>query len=354
MNETHYRAVDNISTESAVLARVLLIDDQAIVGEALRRMVESEPDIVWHYCADPVKAMGVAIEFQPTVILQDLVMPEVDGLVLLRFFRANPVTKTTPIIVLSSKEDPKIKSEAFKLGATDYLVKFPDQIEVIARIRAHTRTYLAQQQRDDAYRELRTLQVELEKKNAELQRLSSLDGLTGIANRRRFDEYLEQEWLRAARDGNILSLVLIDIDHFKAFNDNYGHQGGDECLRKVARTLDATLKRASDVVARYGGEEFAVVLPDTDAGGAALIAEKLRACVDALGLAHAHSKTTDHVTISLGVAGIVPRDGGNPADLVKMADEALYQAKESGRNRFRLAAAPAPDPVEEAPASQVA
>ncbi|MEQ6340555.1 MAG: diguanylate cyclase [Gammaproteobacteria bacterium] len=354
MNETHYKAVDNISTESAVFARVLLIDDQAIVGEALRRMVESEPDIAWHYCADPTRAMSAAIEFQPTVILQDLVMPEIDGLVLLRFFRANPVTKTTPIIVLSSKEDPKTKSEAFKLGATDYLVKFPDQIEVIARIRAHTRTYLAQQQRDEAYRALRSMQIELEMKNAELQRLSSLDGLTGIGNRRRFDEYLEQEWLRAARDGNILSLILIDIDHFKAYNDNYGHQGGDECLRKVAQTLDATLKRAGDVVARYGGEEFAVVLPDTDAGGAALIAEKLRASVDALGFAHAHSKTTDHVTISLGVAGIVPRDGGNPADLVKIADEALYEAKESGRNRFRIAAAPVPGPVEQASASQVA
>ncbi len=354
MNETHYKAVDNISTESAVLARVLLIDDQAIVGEALRRMVEGEPDIAWHYCADPTKAMSAAIEFQPTVILQDLVMPEVDGLVLLRFFRANPVTKTTPIIVLSSKEDPKTKSEAFKLGATDYLVKFPDQIEVIARIRAHTRTYLAQQQRDEAYRALRDMQVELEKKNAELQRLSSLDGLTGIGNRRRFDEYLEQEWLRSARDGNILSLILIDIDHFKAYNDNYGHQGGDECLRKVARTLDATLKRAGDVVARYGGEEFAVVLPDTDADGAALIAEKLRASVDALGLAHAHSKATDHVTISLGVAGIVPRDGGNPADLVKMADEALYEAKESGRNKFCIAASPDSDPVGRVPTSQVA
>ncbi len=354
MNETHYRAVDNMSTESAVLARVLLIDDQAIVGEALRRMVEGEQDIAWHYCADPTKAMSAAIEFQPTVILQDLVMPEVDGLVLLRFFRANPVTKTTPIIVLSSKEDPKTKSEAFKLGATDYLVKFPDQIEVIARIRAHTRTYLAQQQRDEAYRALRDMQVELEKKNAELQRLSSLDGLTGIGNRRRFDEYLEQEWLRSARDGNILSLILIDIDHFKAYNDNYGHQGGDECLRKVARTLDATLKRAGDVVARYGGEEFAVVLPDTDLNGAALIAERLRASVDALGLTHAHSKTTDHVTISLGVAGIVPRDGGNPADLVKMADEALYEAKESGRNRLRVAAASDSGQVEQLPASQVA
>jgi two-component system chemotaxis family response regulator WspR len=338
MNGMENMVMPMVATEST-LARVLLVDDQAIVGEALRRMLEGEADIVLHYCPDPTRAMSDALEFQPTVILQDLVMPEIDGLVLLRFFRANPVTKNTPIVVLSSKEDPKIKSDAFKLGATDYLVKFPDQIEVVARIRAHTRTYLAQQQRDEAYRVLHEMQLELEKKNGELQRLSCLDGLTGIGNRRRFDEYLEGEWLRAARDGRALSLIMIDIDHFKAYNDNYGHQGGDECLRKVARTLDAGLKRPADVAARYGGEEFAIVMPDTDLDGAALIAEQLRASVDMLCLPHALSKTTDHVTISLGVSSAIPGTGKDPASLIKMADAALYEAKESGRNRAHTAAA---------------
>lgn len=319
--------------EPVEVARVLLVDDQAIVGEALKRMVEGEPDIELRFCMDPTRAMNEAIEFRPTVILQDLVMPDVEGLVLLRFFRANPTTKTTPIVVLSSKEDPKTKQEAFKLGATDYLVKFPDQIEVVARIRAHSRSYLAQQQRDEAYRALRDMQAELEKKNSELQRLSSLDGLTGIANRRRFDEYLEQEWLRAARNGKRLALILVDIDHFKAYNDSYGHQGGDACLKQVARTLDSELKRAADVVARYGGEEFVVVLPDTDLQGADIIAGKLRGAVEALHIEHANSKTAPHVTISLGVASTLPREGGIPAALIEMADEALYKAKESGRNQ---------------------
>lgn len=322
--------------ESAEVARVLLVDDQAIVGEALKRMVANEPDIELRFCMDPTRAMTEAIEFRPTVILQDLVMPDVEGLVLLRFFRANPTTKTTPIVVLSSKEDAKTKQKAFKLGATDYLVKFPDEIEVIARIRAHSRSYLAQQQRDEAYRALRDMQAELEKKNSELQRLSSLDGLTGIANRRRFDEYLEQEWLRAARDGRRLALILIDIDHFKAYNDNYGHQGGDACLKQVARTLDGELKRAADVAARYGGEEFVIVLPDTDSQGAGVIAEKLRDAIEALHIEHTHSKTALHVTISLGVASTVPREGGIPAALIEMADEALYKAKESGRNKVCL------------------
>ena len=322
--------------ESVEVARVLLVDDQAIVGEALKRMVANEPDIELRFCMDPTRAMTEAIEFRPTVILQDLVMPDVDGLVLLRFFRANPTTKTTPIVVLSSMEDAKTKRDAFKLGATDYLVKFPDEIEVIARIRAHSRSYLAQQQRDEAYRALRDMQAELEKKNSELQRLSCLDGLTGIANRRRFDEYLEQEWLRAARDGRRLALILIDIDHFKAYNDNYGHQGGDACLKQVARTLDGELKRAADVAARYGGEEFVVVLPDTDSQGAGVIAEKLRGAIEALHIEHTHSKTALHVTISLGVASTVPREGGIPAALIEMADEALYKAKESGRNKVCL------------------
>jgi two-component system chemotaxis family response regulator WspR len=325
-----------ISEEAApaMTARVLLVDDQAIVAEAIRRMLLSEADLEYHYCADPAHAIKAAVEFQPTVILQDLVMPDVDGMLLLRFFRANPVTKHIPVIVMSSKEDPKIKSEAFELEASDYLVKIPDKIELIARIRAHSRSYLAQQQRDEAYRALREMQIELEKKNKELQRLSSLDGLTGIANRRRFDEYLEQEWLRAARSSKAISLILTDIDHFKTYNDNYGHQGGDEVLRQVAQTLEAGIRRPGDLAARYGGEEFAIVLPDTDLGGAAQVADKLRRDIEALDIPHAHSSAADHVTISMGVASIVPREGGLPAALIEAADQGLYEAKRVGRNRF--------------------
>jgi len=135
-------------------------------------------------------------------------------------------------------------------------VKFPDKIEVIARVRAHSRSFLAQKQRDEAYRALRDLQKELEVKNAELERLSSQDGLTGIANRRTFDGFISKEWSRASRENKPLSLILIDIDHFKKYNDGYGHQGGDECLRRVALALAATVKRPSDLVARYGGRNL--------------------------------------------------------------------------------------------------
>lgn len=327
---------DEAVTAEAVRTRVMLVDDQNIVAEALRRMLADEEDIDYHYVSDPAVAINEAIKFKPTVILQDLVMPDIDGLMLLKFYKSNSDTNTIPVIVLSTKEDPKIKSEAFGLGASDYLVKFPDKIEVIARIYAHSRSFLAQQQRDEAYRALRELQKELEAKNIELERLSSQDGLTGIANRRIFDEFTSKEWGRAARDEKPLSLILIDIDHFKTYNDNYGHQGGDDCLRQVAQRLASTVKRPSDLVARYGGEEFAVVMPGTDLEGAKSIADSLCKGIAEMGLPHAHSSTADHVTISLGVACATPTIDGLPDELIEKADEALYQAKKSGRNQYQV------------------
>jgi len=312
---------------------VLLVDDQLIVAEAIRRMLESEPTITFHYCSDSKKAIDMAVEVSPTTILQDLVMPDLDGMTLLRFYHNHPVLKNTPVIVLSSKEEPKDKSEAFSNGASDYLVKLPDQIELIARIQAHSRSYLAQLQRDQAFRELHQLKKELEASNVELERLSSIDGLTGIPNRRSFDEYLAKEWGRSVREENCLSLVLIDIDFFKKYNDGYGHQGGDDCLRKVATTLADTMRRSSDMVARYGGEEFAVVLPNTDIDGAVVIAEELRLAIEKLALKHEFSDAAEFVTISLGAAGIPPRCGEDSASLITLADEALYDAKAEGRNR---------------------
>jgi len=227
-----------IVNDPSVLIRravVLLVDDQAMVAEAIRRMLVDEADIEFHYCYDPREAIQTAISLHATIILQDLVMPEIDGMMLVRFYRANPASRDIPVIVLSSKDDPSIKSEAFTNGANDYLVKLPDQVELIARIRAHSRSYMAQAERDAAYQALRDLQRQLENSNAqleesnrELHRLSSLDGLTGIANRRQFDKMQDQEWQRALRNCTELSLIMIDIDYFKLFNDTYGHQAGDD------------------------------------------------------------------------------------------------------------------------------
>lgn len=315
---------------------VLLIDDQKMVAEAIRRMLATESDIEFHYCADPAVAVQTASRIQPTVILQDLIMPDVDGYTLLRFYRNNPATANVPVIVLSSREDPMDKSQAFTNGANDYLVKLPDRIELIARIRAHSRSYLLQKQRDEAFKALQELRRKLEESNAVLQRLSVLDGLTGVANRRHFDEVLQQEWKRASRDHSPISIILLDIDYFKKYNDNYGHQGGDDCLRRVARAISRIIKRPGDFFARYGGEEFVAVLPDTELAGAALIAEEMRRSVEQEYIPHAHSAAADHVTISIGVAMVNASDELEPLAVVEMADKALYQAKEQGRNRHVL------------------
>ena len=336
-----------IVNDPSVLMRravVLLVDDQAMVAEAIRRMLVDEQDIEFNYCSDPRAAIQTAISLNATIILQDLVMPEIDGMMLVRFYRANPASRDIPIIVLSSKDDPSIKSEAFSNGANDYLVKLPDKVELIARIRAHSRSYMAQAERDAAYQALRELQRQLENSNAqleesnrELHRLSSLDGLTGIANRRQFDKMLDQEWQRALRNCTELSLIMIDIDYFKLYNDTYGHQAGDDCLKSVALTLDRIVHRPSDVVARYGGEEFALVLPETDTPGALRVAEKLRDTVTRLNIRHEASKVTDKISLSIGVATMNPRGSESPDMLLAAADDALYRAKHAGRNRIEVA-----------------
>jgi two-component system chemotaxis family response regulator WspR len=314
---------------------VLLVDDQAIVAEALRLMLANQPDIELHVCDDAARALPLARELRPTVILQDLVMPDVDGFTLVRFFRADPELAAIPIIVLSSKEDPRDKSRAFEVGASDYLVKIPDKIELVARVRAHSRSHLAQLERDEAYQALAALKHQLEVKNAELSRLSTIDGLTGLANRRRFDEVLDQECRRARRENASLALIMTDVDFFKKYNDSYGHQGGDDCLRRVAGVLAQGARRPADLAARYGGEEFALVLPQTTIEGAAVVAETLREGVAALNLLHASSAVASHVTLSLGVAAMSPQeDEVGPDTLIERADAALYAAKRQGRNCY--------------------
>ena len=174
----------------------------------------------------------------------------------------------------------------------------------------------------------------LDEANRELQRLSSIDSLTGIANRRQFDETLLREWRRAQRRGLSIALLVCDVDFFKHYNDHFGHQGGDECLRRIATTLRDQVRRPADLVARYGGEEFAIVLPETDAAGAMIVAEALRGAIEALHLAHAPSSGQAHVTISLGLSATVPGPANvSPQALITGADAALYEAKRAGRNR---------------------
>ena len=175
----------------------------------------------------------------------------------------------------------------------------------------------------------------------ELQRLATRDGLTSIANRRSFDETLNTEWRRASRESRALSLLMIDVDFFKPYNDTYGHQSGDDCLRQIAAAMTGVVKRASDCVARYGGEEFSILMPATELGGARIVAERIRAAVEALRLPHSGSAVAEHVTVSIGVACMHIAAGGEPAaQLIAAADAALYRAKHAGRNRIELAETP--------------
>ena len=317
-------------------AMVLLVDDQAMIGEAVRRGLANQENIDFHFCADPHQAIAHAVRIKPTVILQDLVMPGLDGLSLVREYRNHPATKDIPIIVLSTKEDPLIKSAAFAAGANDYLVKLPDNIELVARIRYHSRSYMTLLQRDAAYRALRVSQQQLLDTNLVLQRLMNSDGLTGLSNRRHFDEYMELEWRRSLREQSQLSLLMIDVDYFKTYNDTFGHLEGDEALRKVAAAIRDASARPSDLPARYGGEEFALVLPNTSQGGARLVAEKLRMTVQALNIPHISPLEGSSLTISIGLSTITPAAGSNCRELISAADKGLYLAKHNGRNQVGI------------------
>ncbi|MDX8397631.1 MAG: diguanylate cyclase [Mariprofundaceae bacterium] len=262
----------------------------------------------------------MAHELHPTIILQSLVMPDIDDFELLQSYKQHESTKDTPIIVLSSSDKAVIKAKAFEMGASDYLIKLPEQIELLARIRYHNHTSIEHME----------LQLALQ----ELAYISNTDGLTGIANRRSFDQRLSDEWKRSIRNNHNLSIALMDIDFFKQFNDNYGHQAGDDCLINVAQCLNDHIRRPPDLAARYGGEEFVVILPETSLQDADIVAEMLRGQIEDLNIPHAYSQACQHISVSIGVASVIPSSDLSLEQLIKAADEHLYQAKDGGRNQI--------------------
>ena len=227
------------------------------------------------------------------------------------------------------------QSTAFATGAADYLVKLPDSIELIARIRHHSRSYQNVIERDAAYRALSENQRQLMEMNEALQRLSEVDGLTGLNNRRYLNSYLESEWSRAIRDQESLSILMIDVDDFKSYNDAYGHLAGDEVLKMVAKTIRDRAKRPADIAARYGGEEFTMVLPATHAEGALRVAEQICAGVRCLAIPGRAAESVC-ITVSVGAAATVPSRGTFYSPLLEAADIALYDAKRAGKNRAVL------------------
>lgn len=258
------------------------------------------------------KALELAFAAPPDLILLDVMMPEMDGYTVCRLLKENPATQDVPILFLTAKSQAEDEELGLSLGAMDYIHKPISPPIIRARVQNH---------------------LNLKLHTDQLKKLSYLDGLTGVANRRQFDKAVDSESRRASRHRQPLSVVMVDIDYFKQFNDNYGHGQGDECLRQVARAMQAVVNRPMDMLARYGGEEFVALLPETGLEGASKVAEALRSAVADLAFPHAYSPAADHVTISVGIASNEHDNSISVGELIHEADQALYRAKSAGRNR---------------------
>jgi diguanylate cyclase (GGDEF)-like protein len=307
------------------MSKILIVDDSDTIRAVLAAAVsimKFEPLLA--DCGE--RALELFAAERPSLVLLDVNMPGIDGYETARRMRAMEPDEWVPIIFLSANEDDQDLNRAIECGGDDYLVKPVSTVVLNAKMRALQRL-------DQMRRKLVDVSNELTAANQRLETISQQDGLTGIANRRAFDFLIERQFLDAQRRHEPFSVVLCDVDHFKAYNDHYGHLDGDECLRKVAAALARSCKRATDVAARYGGEEFALLLPDTPAAGALQVVEHAQREIAALAMAHAGSTTSDLVTFSAGIATYLPERDKVSRDLTQRADEALYRAKQLGRNR---------------------
>ena len=250
----------------------------------------------------------------PDLILLDVSMPTMDGYEVCKKLKANHATKDIPVIFITAKNSNEDEALGLELGAVDYITKPFSLPIVMARIRN---------------------QLLLKIKTDMLEQLVSVDSLTEVANRRRFDEVLVQEWRRCVRNPAPLSILMIDVDYFKLLNDSYGHAAGDICLKQIAQVLKSTIRRSSDTIARYGGEEFCAILPNIPHADAFSLAESMRLNVEHQAIPHPKSPMGPQVTVSIGLATAIPSQQGSPTDLLAQADEMLYQAKMAGRNKSK-------------------
>ncbi|MBS1131163.1 MAG: response regulator receiver modulated diguanylate cyclase [Proteobacteria bacterium] len=305
--------------------KILVVEDSQSSLATLTKYVE-------HFGATSIPAENgeMAIDLfsrnRPDLVLLNILLPDMDGFVVAQRIRAmEKPGDWAPIIFLSSLDDDANIEKGIAAGGDDYLHKPISEIVLGAKIRAMQRIVLMRAS-------LLAVTRKLDAANQELIRISSTDSLTGVANRRYFDEAMSIEWRRARRHSNSIALLMCDIDYFKLYNDTYGHQAGDECLRKIAAAISRHTERPSDTVARYGGEKFAVILPETSIGGALMVAEKIRQATKELNITHA-SSPTGQVGLSIGIASAAPGFDNPPDDLILAADKALYRAKKEGRDR---------------------
>ena len=291
---------------------ILFISDSTETSETLSSPLVSEYKFtVLNNANDILKT--VSNKPLPDIILLDTSMKETDSFKLCQQLKEDDVTKDIPIIFIAEKPHNSDETKGFETGAVDFITLPINPVVTKARIQTH---------------------LKLKHQRDLLATLAEIDGLTGIANRRRFDELFTKEFKQAMREHEPIALLMIDIDDFKPFNDHYGHMAGDSTLKQVACVIDKTLNRPMDLVARYGGEEFVCLLPDTDPEGMNLIANSVLEAIRALKIPHKFARATDILTLSIGGASMIPKRGDDPETLVKMADQRLYKAKDSGRNRY--------------------
>jgi diguanylate cyclase (GGDEF)-like protein len=310
---------------------ILLVDDDPGTIQVLGRILKGLADV--RFATGGPDALRLARQSAPDLMLLDVEMPGMSGTQVCEAFKADPDLSDVAVIFVTKHSDPAFEVAGFELGAADFIAKpFTAQL-VRARVMA---------------------QLRVKHLTDELRRIAAIDVLTGVANRRRFDEVLEREWRCARRAGQPVSLLMVDVDHFKLFNDHQGHLAGDACLRAVAQALVTASVRPADLVARYGGEEFTLLLPQTARDGAEHVARSVLQAVQALNIAHAVSRAGPRLSVSVGVAcydeasaswqaasmdprGVAGVEGGSTSmDLVRAADQAMYCAKHAGRARAWL------------------
>ena len=318
-------APDATAPERLLLAqvrpRLLMVDDEPIDIQTLYQAFAADHQVF--IATDGEQALALCAGKRPDLMLLDVEMPGMDGYEVCRRLKADPVLRDTPVIFVTAHTDETSETRGLDAGAVDFITK-PINPKIV---RARVTTHLTLKAQSDL-----------------LRQWVCTDGLTGVRNRRYFDERLVEEWGRAQRQNTALGIVLLDIDFFKRYNDHYGHQAGDDCLRRIGATLDAGLKRQGDLVARYGGEEFVCILPNTDAQGALHLARLLGQRIVDQQIAHADSSVASVVTASFGVCSATGRCNQGADDLLRGADAQLYLAKSQGRNRACGTSLPQPLP----------
>lgn len=288
---------------------ILVVDDVVENIELLAHLLGDQVEVL--FALNGADALKLCHEQDPDLVLLDIMMPVMDGYQVLAELKANPKTASIPVIFVTGIDGRGEEAKGIEAGAVDYIVKPLHPAAIRARVKNH---------------------LELKRYRDFLENLSATDGLTGLANRRRFDEALEAEWRRSARNHSELSLLMIDVDCFKAYNDKYGHLEGDQVLRFLAEVIQSKLRRPPDLAARYGGEEFACILPETNREGAYSLAERIRLGLKELKIEHTQC-VADHITVSIGVATMVASPERLASELIREADTNLYKAKSSGKDK---------------------